>query len=39
MGNTGIYVGNYQIGNQTTISKAIPIKYLIELINKEENNE
>lgn len=38
MGSTGIYVGNYQVGNQTTISKAIPIEYLIELINKEENN-
>lgn len=35
IGKSGLFIGNYQVGSDTTISKAIPIEYLISLMNRE----
>lgn len=35
MGKSGMFIGNYQVSSDTTISKAIPIEYLISLMNRE----
>lgn len=35
-GHSGVYIGNYQVGSDTTIAKVIPIEYVIDLLKEEK---